>query len=161
MGRWKDSLWVLPPSRRRGHMSPVIWKTWIILSRFLISTKDVLTAECVGRDTYVTGWMVEMISYVGEQRFIVSLWELLPCHLISFTWQVLRAQSEFKNMLSWGKRTRTYCNRFIPQNRRIYTRESWHWKTWFATVSKLQKAWSSWRHGRYFLLKLRRWWMFV
>lgn len=52
------------------------------LELFLISVKDVLSTEQLGRDMYVTGWMVEMISFVGEQRFAVSLWELLPCHLI-------------------------------------------------------------------------------
>lgn len=49
---------------------------------FLISVKDVLSTEHVGGDTYVTGWMVEMISFVGEQRFAFSRGELLPCHLI-------------------------------------------------------------------------------
>lgn len=49
---------------------------------FLISGKDVLSTEDVGRDTYATGWMVEGISFVGEQRFAVCLWEFLPSHLI-------------------------------------------------------------------------------
>lgn len=49
---------------------------------FLISAEDVLTTEHVGRDTDLTGRMVEMISFVGEQRFTVSLWELLRCHPI-------------------------------------------------------------------------------
>lgn len=49
---------------------------------FLIFAEDVLTTEHVGRDTDLTGWMVEMISFVGEQRFTVSLRELLRCRPI-------------------------------------------------------------------------------
>lgn len=120
---------------------------------FLIFAEDVLTTEHVGRDTDLTGWMVEMISFVGEQRFTVSLRELLRCRPIWFTWQVSRAPSGFKNTVGWGKGAWTHWIALFSQNLRIYTRESWHWKIWFASVSKLQKAWSSWLHGRYFLLK--------
>lgn len=43
----------------------------------------------------------------------------------------------------------------VWQNLRICTRESWRWKIWFATVSKLQREWSSWRHARYCFQSLR------
>lgn len=113
------------------------------LKLFLISVKDVLSTEQGGRDVHdrMDGW--EDFQICSFPVWIVTM----SSYLIYLT------GVQCKNKLSLGKGTSTYCNLFFLQSWRIYTRESWHWKIWFATVSKLRKAWSSWLHERYFLWK--------